>query len=97
MMYRRNLGPDEGILFVFERDENLSFYMKNTYVPLSIAFIKADGTIASIADMEPLDETRHRSGVPCRYALEMPRGWFEKHDIAEGAVVRIPGDLSESP
>ncbi len=67
-MYRQSLKPDEGMLFVFPHDEELAFYMKNTRVPLSIAFIKSDGVIANIAHMEPysLETHRSRTRVPFR-------------------------------
>ena len=90
MKYRKKLGKDEGMLFLFERDENLSFYMKDTLVPLSIAFIRSDGVIVNIARMEPLTTSAHKSRTPCRYALEMPDGWFAQHEIVEGAKVEIP-------
>jgi len=94
MMYRRKLGPDEGMLFIFERDENLRFFMKNTYVPLSIAFIRSDGIISNIADMEPHTLTPHHSRTPSRYALEMPQGWFMKRGFKAGTRVEIPPELA---
>jgi hypothetical protein len=90
MMHRRAIGPDEGMLFVFPDDAIRSFYMKNTHVPLSIAFIRADGTIDRIADMTPLSLRPHRSDTPCRFALEMPRGWFTDHGVGRGDRVEIP-------
>ena len=96
MMYRKDLGPDEGMLFVFERDENLRFYMKNTYVPLSIAFIRSDGIISNIARMEPHTLTLHPSRTPSRYALEMPQGWFTKRGFKAGTVVGIPSELADA-
>jgi hypothetical protein len=91
MMYRRSLGPDEGMLFVFPEVRVLSFYMRNTYVPLSIAFIRSDGEILNIAHMAPLTLTTHDSRLPCRYALEMPQGWFERHGVKEGDRITLPG------
>ena len=96
MMYRKKLGPDEGMLFIFERDENLSFYMKNTHVPLSIAFIRSDGIISNIATMEPRTLTPHHSRTPSRYALEMPQGWFTKHGFKAGTKVGIPPELADA-
>lgn len=93
MMFRRSLKPDEGMLFVFPRDDNLDFYMKNTYVPLSVAFIRSDGIISDITDMEPLTLDEHLSRTACRYALEMPRGWFSSNGVAEGAQVKVPQDI----
>jgi uncharacterized membrane protein (UPF0127 family) len=90
MMFRRSLEADEGMLFVFPRDEVLTFYMKNTYVPLSIAFIKANGVIANIAQMEAHSLEAHRSRTDCRFALEMPAGWFSSNGVAEDSKVAIP-------
>jgi hypothetical protein len=87
MMYRRKIGPDEGMLFVFPEIQPLAFYMRNTYVPLSIAFIRSNGEIVNIAHMEPLSLVSHRSRLPCRYALEMPEGWFERNGVKEGSFV----------
>ncbi|MDR1447081.1 MAG: DUF192 domain-containing protein [Treponema sp.] len=87
LMYRRSLDDGKGMLFIFEEDEILSFWMKNTLIPLSIAFIAADGRILEIHDMEPEDLSTIRSGYPCRYALEVPRGWFRRAGIAPGDVV----------
>jgi uncharacterized membrane protein (UPF0127 family) len=87
LMYRFNLPSDRGMLFVFPRPEPLSFWMRNTFVPLSIAFIDADGRILNIEDMAPRDET----GVPSRgaalYALEMRKGWFADRGVVAGARV----------
>jgi len=90
MMYRRSLKADEGMLFVFPHDEVLAFYMKNTCVPLSIAFIKANGVIANITHMEAYSLETHHSRTECRFALEMPLGWFSGNGIAEGSKVIIP-------
>ena len=90
MKYRTEVGHDEGMLFVFPKDAELAFYMKDTFVPLSIAFIRSDGTIARIDDMEPQSTRIHRSGVRCRYALEMPLGWFAEHGIHKGTTLEIP-------
>lgn len=93
MMHRRRIGPDEGMLFVFPGEEVLTFYMKNTHVPLSIAFIRSDGTIDRIAGMAPQSLAACASRRPCRYALEMPQGWFSKHGVWEGDRVAIPSGL----
>jgi hypothetical protein len=90
MMFRQSLKADEGMLFVFPRDEEMSFYMKNTYVPLSIAFIKANGVVVNIAHMEAHSLETHNSRAACRFALEMPFGWFSSNGVAEGATVTIP-------
>lgn len=90
MMYRRSLAPDEGMLFVFPKERRLGFYMKNTYVPLSIAYIAANGRIVNIVHMEPLTKKDHPSRLPVKYALEMPLGWFEKNKVRDGDTVGIP-------
>ena len=88
LMNRFSLQPDHGMLFVFERAEPLAFWMKNTYVPLSIAFIAPDGRIVNIEDMKPQTEDSHWSKGPALYALEMKKGWFQERGIGAGAVVK---------
>jgi len=85
LMFIESLPPDEGMLFVFEREQILSFWMKNTPLPLSVAFIDRKGRIVEIRRMEPLnEETLHTSRRPALYALEMNAGWFEKHQVKVG-------------
>ncbi len=88
LMQRFSLQPDHGMLFVFERAEPLAFWMKNTFIPLSIAFIGSDGKIINVEDMQPQTETTHWSKGPARYALEMKKGWFAEKGIGPGAVVQ---------
>lgn len=88
LMNRFSLKPDHGMLFVFERAEPQAFWMKNTFVPLSIAFIADDGRIINIEDMKPQTEDSHWSRGPARYALEMKKGWFADRGIGPGAVVK---------
>ena len=88
LMNRFSLKPDHGMLFVFERSEPLAFWMKNTFIPLSIAFISADGRIVNIEDMRPQTEDTHWSKGPALYALEMRKGWFAEKGIGPGAVVK---------
>ena len=76
LMNRFSLQPDHGMLFVFKAPQPQAFWMKNTYVPLSIAFIGADGRILNIEDMAPQTESTHPSRGPALYALEMKKGWF---------------------
>jgi len=76
------------MLFIFSDDEPRSFWMKNTPIPLSIAFARADGTIVRIAEMDALTERPTSSGSPARYALEMNRGWFARHGILTGDRIR---------
>src|SRR5688572_4967744 len=77
MMFRKEMGQDEGMLFVFSQPHRTSFYMKNTYIPLSCAYVDSEGAIAEIHDLQPKNETP----VPAKsdniqYVLEMNRGWF---------------------
>jgi uncharacterized membrane protein (UPF0127 family) len=84
LMHRRELPPNDGMLFAYETAETRCFWMKNTFIPLSIAFIGDDGTITSIEDMEPLKLDAHCSTKPVRYALEMNQGWFAKRGLKPG-------------
>lgn len=93
LMFRATLPANEGMLFVFDREQFLSFWMKDTTIPLSIAFVSRDGKIVAIRDMEPLDErTLHQSPRPALYALEMNRGWFGRHEVAVGDRVEFLSD-----
>ena len=96
LMFRKQLGPDEGMLFVYPYEGTLSFWMKNTYAPLSITFIRADGWILQIEDMEPLDLVTHRSRMKAKYALEMPKGWFSRNNVKVGDTVKIPKEIGET-
>ena len=89
LMHRKNLNDGEGMLFVFERDEVLSFWMKNTLIPLSIAFIASDGRIIEIRDMRPNDLNAVKSSRSVRYALEVPQGWFVRAGVQPGDVIII--------
>jgi len=88
MMFRRTMGTNEAMLFVEQTPGVRCFWMRNTYVPLSIAFIADDGTIVNIADMKPLSEESHCSAKPVRFALEMNQGWFAKRGIKAGSRIR---------
>ncbi|MGE5161446.1 MAG: DUF192 domain-containing protein [Betaproteobacteria bacterium] len=87
LMHRERLAPNHGMLFVFDDKSQQCFWMRNTIVPLTIAFIDDDGTILQLADMAPKSEVSHCSQRPVRYALEMEQGWFGKRGIAPGARV----------
>jgi len=93
LMHRFSLQQDHGMLFVFERPEPLSFWMKNTFIPLSIAFLDATGRILNIEDMVPQTETMHWSKGPALYALEMRKGWFLERGIRAGDRVEGVGKL----
>ena len=84
LMMRERLAPNRGMVFVFEDKSQHCFWMRNTLVPLSIAFIDDDGTIVSIADMAPKSEASTCPQRPVRYALEMDQGWFAKRGVTAG-------------
>jgi uncharacterized protein len=88
MMFRTAMGTNEGMLFIGEELEERCFWMRNTLIPLSIAFVADDGTIVNIADMQPRSEVTHCSAKPVRFALEMNRGWFNKRGIKPGTRLR---------
>ena len=89
-MERKNIPDGTGMLFIFERDQTLSFWMKNTPHPLSIAYIDSKGKIRNIFDMNPYSTDSIISTVSVRYALEVPQGWYKKNGITEGDAVVIP-------
>ena len=84
LMFRKEMEAHEGMLFVFEQSAQRCFWMKNTLLPLSIAFLADDGTVVNIADMQPQQLDSHCSSQPVRYALEMNQGWFAKRGIKPG-------------
>ena len=88
LMHRFSLPPDHGMLFVHDAPRMLSFWMRNTYTPLSIAFIDARGRIINVEDMAPHDERLTWSAAPALYALEMKKGWFAQKGIGPGAEVK---------
>jgi len=84
LMHRRSMGENHGMVFVFEQPGPWGMWMKNTYIPLSVAFIAEDGRILNIEDMEPQTEDAHSAGGPAKYALEVNKGWFHKRKIKSG-------------
>jgi uncharacterized membrane protein (UPF0127 family) len=90
LMFREKLGPDEGMLFIYEGEDFLSFWMKNTPLPLSIAFLDQRGKIVDIQDMDPFNLRTHISVQPAQYALEMNQGWFKKNGVKVGDRVQMP-------
>ena len=88
LMHRTSLPQNGGMLFVFDQDAIHCMWMKNTLIPLSVAFIDEAGAIVNIADMQPHDERSHCAAQPVRYALEMERGWFARRGIRPGAKLR---------
>src|SRR6266513_1756012 len=89
LMHRKSLGQNDGMLFVFDEAAVQCMWMKNTLIPLSVAFLDERGAIINIADMQPHSEKSHCSAQPARYALEMNRGWFAQRGIKPG--VRLGG------
>jgi uncharacterized protein len=88
LMNRFSLKTDHGMLFVFEHPQPLAFWMRNTYVALSIAFIDANGKILNIEDMQPQTDDSHWSNGEALYTLEMKKGWFSERGIGAGATVK---------
>ena len=88
LMFRKEMEPNAGMLFVFEQPEAHCFWMKNTLLPLSIAFIADDGTVVNIADMKPQNTDSHCSAKPVRFALEMNQGWFARRGVKAGTKLR---------
>jgi uncharacterized membrane protein (UPF0127 family) len=91
LMYRKELKDGYGMLFVFDRDTTMSFWMKNTLIPLSIAYIAYDGRILEIYDMEPGNLNPVHSRRSARFALEVPQGWFSRAGIKIGDRLDISG------
>ena len=87
LMFRQSMGTNEGMLFVFDAPAKVCMWMKNTFLPLSVAFIDEVGAIINIEDMPPQTTESHCARQPARYALEMNQGWFKKKNIAPGARV----------
>jgi len=91
LMHRKEMPIHEGMLFVFAQPAQQCFWMKNTLLPLTAAFIADDGTIINLADMQPLDESSHCSEKPVRYVLEMQQGWFAQRGLTAGS--KLGGDV----
>ena len=92
LMERTALAEDRGMLFVYSDEEVRSFWMKNTLIPLSIAYMDSDGRIVDLQDMKPLDDDppHYVSAEPARYALEVNRGFFEEHGVEVGDTADLP-------
>jgi uncharacterized membrane protein (UPF0127 family) len=90
LMHRKEMPQHEGMLFVFEAPTQQCFWMKNTLLPLSVAFVADDGTIVNIEDMAPQTLDSHCSTKPVRYVLEMNKGWFAKRGVKPGAKLAGP-------
>ncbi len=94
LMHRSSMPPDHGMLFDFGENTTSGFWMANTILPLSIAFITADGAILNVEDMQPLDTNTTHAAGPYRYALETNQGFFAAHSIVAGNKVILPGAQS---
>ena len=88
MMMRTEMAQHEGMLFVFEQPEVQCFWMRNTLLPLAIAFVADDGRIVNLSEMQPRSDDSHCSSQPVRYVLEMNRGWFSKRGLKAGDKLR---------
>lgn len=96
LMHRTEMPRDHGMLFVFDHEQKLNFWMKNTLIPLSIAYIGRDGVIREIYDMKPLDiSVTYPSSGSALYALEVNRGWFQSKKISEGCRIVLDGCFSK--
>jgi len=95
LMYRKQMPTQEGMLFVFDQASPQCFWMRNTFIPLSIAFLADDGTVVNIADMQPQSDASHCSAKPVRFALEMNQGWFAKRGVKPGT--RLSGAPFKQP
>ena len=84
LMFRKSLAPNGGMVFILYTADIHCMWMKNTYIPLSVAFLDAQGTIINIADMQPHSEQSHCAARPALYALEMPLGWFAERGVKPG-------------
>lgn len=91
LMWRKEMPQHEGMLFVFEQPSQQCFWMKNTLLPLTAAFVDNDGTVVNLADMKPQTTDPHCSAKPVRYVLEMNKGWFAKKGIKAG--YKLGGEL----
>jgi uncharacterized membrane protein (UPF0127 family) len=90
LMYRQQMPSGEGMLFAFEQAAQQCFWMKNTLLPLTAAFVADDGTIVNLADMKPLSTESHCSSKPVRYVLEMNQGWFGQKGLKAGSKLSGP-------
>ncbi|WP_341889547.1 DUF192 domain-containing protein [Variovorax sp. YR752] len=91
LMFRKTMPQAEGMIFVFDQPATQCFWMRNTLLPLTTAFVADDGRIVNLVDMQPMTENSHCSEEPVRYVLEMNQGWFAKKNIKKGA--KLGGEL----
>ena len=87
LMFREKMGPNEGMVFLFEGPASVCMWMKNTLIPLSVAFLDENGKIVNIEDMQPQTTDSHCAKKPIRYALEMNQGWFRQKNLKPGSSI----------
>lgn len=90
LMFRKEMKPNDGMLFVFEREGQQCFWMRNTLIPLAVAFVDETGHIVNTAEMQPLSDESHCSAQPVRFVLEMNTGWFSKRNLKAGDRISGP-------
>lgn len=93
LMLRQTMDEDAGMLFLFAADTTVGFWMRNTYLPLDIAYIDASGKVLEVRKGQPLEETGLTPKTPYRYTLEVNQGWFERRGFGPGSTVTLPMDL----
>ncbi len=93
LMDRERLRPDWGMLFVFQKEETLKFWMHDTKVPLSIAFLGSDRVVRDVQDMSPMTDDEHLSSAPALYALEVNQGWFRRRGVGPGTTAKFSDGL----
>lgn len=88
MMFRTEMAENEGMLFVFSQPHRTSFYMKNTKLPLNVAYLDSEGTILELLELKPLDETPVEAKTDrVQFVLEMNKGWFTRHNVSVGSII----------
>lgn len=88
LMNRKSMPPQRGMVFVFPEDATHCMWMRNTYLPLSVAFVDAKGRVINVEDMQPQTDDNHCAAAPARYALEMNLGWFRDRGVKPGDAIR---------
>jgi uncharacterized protein len=97
LMHRKSLAQNTGMLFIFDQPAQHCMWMKNTYIPLSVAFVDDKGQIINIADMQPHSEQSHCAARPALYALEMTQGWFAQRGVKAGVKLGGLEQLTKAP
>ena len=94
LMFRKSMGPNQGMLFVFQENAAHCMWMRNTLIPLAVAFLDANGTIINVEEMQPQTENSHCAARPAKYALEMNTGWFAQKGVRPGTQL---GGIDRAP